>query len=111
MNILQKAENFIFQLFKDNLSSDYIYHNFNHTLRVVDSVRQLIKGEKVSEEDAEILEIAAWFHDAGYINGGERHEEKGAQIAEDFLKENGFPDDKISKVKALIIATEIKRSP
>ncbi|WP_447635009.1 Pycsar system effector family protein [Flavobacterium microcysteis] len=111
MNILQKAENFIFQLFKDNLSSDYIYHNFNHTLRVVDSVRLLIKGEKVSEEDAEILEIAAWFHDAGYISGGEKHEEKGAQIAADFLKENGFSEDKISKVKALILATELKRTP
>lgn len=111
MNILQKAENFIFQLFKDSLSSDYIYHNFNHTLRVVNSVKILIKGENVSAEEAEMLEIAAWFHDAGYIEGGEKHEERGALIAADFLKENAYPEEKIDKIKSLIMATELKSTP
>lgn len=111
MNILQKAENFIFQLFKDSLSSDYIYHNFNHTLRVVNSVQILIKGENIGPEDAEMLEIAAWFHDVGYINGGEKHEERGAVIVEKFLKENDYPQEKTEKVKQFILATELTRTP
>jgi len=111
MNIVQKAENFVFQLFKDSLSSDYIYHNFNHTLRVVNSVKILIENENVSPEDAELLLVASWLHDAGYIEGGENHEKRGSKIAEAFLKDNDFPEEKIEKVKLLILATEMDRDP
>jgi len=111
MNIAQKAENFVFQLFKDSLSSDYIYHNFNHTLRVINSVKILIENENVSPEDAELLLIASWFHDSGYIEGGENHEKRSGTIAESFLKDNNFPEEKIEKVKMLILATEMTREP
>lgn len=111
MNITQKAENFVFQLFKDSLSSDYIYHNFNHTLRVVNSVKILIENENISPEDAELLLIASWFHDSGYVEGGENHEKRSATIAETFLKDNNFPDEKIENVKMLILATEVSREP
>ena len=111
MNIVQKAENFMFLLFKDNLSSEYIYHNFNHTLRVVNSVGVLIEGEKVGAEEAELLLIASWFHDSGYIEGGENHEKRSAVIAEKFLKENNYPEEKIQIVKNLILATELCNTP
>jgi len=111
MNIAQKAENYVFQLFKDSLSSVYIYHNFNHTLRVVNSVKILIENENVSPDDAELLLIASWFHDSGYIEGGENHEKRGAVIAEAFLKDNDFPEEKIEKIKLLILATEMDRVP
>lgn len=111
MNIAQKAENFVFQLFKDSLSSDYIYHNFNHTLRVVNSIKVLIENENVSPEDAELLLVAAWLHDSGYIEGGENHEKRSATIAATFLKDNNFSEEKIEKVKMLILATEVHREP
>lgn len=111
MNIAQKAENFVFQLFKDSLSSDYIYHNFNHTLRVVNSVKILIENENISPDDAELLLVASWFHDSGYIEGGENHEKRSSTIAEAFLKDNNFPEEKIEKVKLLILATEMDREP
>ncbi|WP_296146596.1 Pycsar system effector family protein [uncultured Flavobacterium sp.] len=111
MNIAQKAENYVFQLFKDSLSPDYIYHNFNHTLRVVNSVKILIENENVSPEDAELLLIASWFHDSGYVEGGENHEKRSAKIAEAFLKDNNFPEEKIEKIKSFIIATEMTRLP
>ena len=111
MNIVQKAENFIFLLFKDNLSSEYIYHNFNHTLRVVNSVKILIEGEKISSEDAELLLLASWFHDSGYIEGGQNHEKRSAEMANKFLRENNYPDDKIEIIKKLILATELCTIP
>lgn len=111
MNIAQKAENFVFQLFKDSLSSDYIYHNFNHTLRVVNSVKVLIENENIGSEDAELLLVAAWLHDAGYIEGDQNHEKRSATIAEAFLKDNNFSEEKIEKVKSFILATEMSREP
>ena len=111
MNIVQKAENYIFQLFKDNLSSDYIYHNFNHTLRVVNSVKTLIEAEKINEADAEMLLISAWFHDAGYVQGYENHEDNGIKIVTQFLNENNYDPQKIEQIAKLIKATQLNLEP
>ncbi|PZR14741.1 MAG: phosphohydrolase [Flavobacterium psychrophilum] len=111
MNIVQKAENFVFGLFKDKLSPDYIYHNFNHTLRVVNNVRLIAVAEGVSKEDTELLVLAAWFHDSAYIDGPVNHEERSGVIAGNFLRENGYGEDVIEKVASLIKVTKIGAEP
>lgn len=111
MNIVQKAEDFVFGLFKDKLSPDYIYHNFNHTLRVVNNARLIAKAEGVSEQDTELLILAAWFHDVAYIDGPINHEERSGVIAGEFLKSNGFSDEVISRVASLIRVTKLGTNP
>lgn len=111
MTIVKKAEDYVFSLFKDKLSADYIYHNFNHTLRVVNATILLADKEKVSDEDTEILLVAAWLHDAGYVEGGEEHEEKSCAIAEKFLAEQNYSVDKTALVCSLIRVTKIGRTP
>ncbi|WP_294820201.1 Pycsar system effector family protein [uncultured Flavobacterium sp.] len=110
MDIVQKAESYVFHLFKDKLSPDYIYHNFNHTLRVVNNAAVIAK-EEGAEEDMEIILLAAWFHDVGYIDGPDNHEDCGAVAALAFLKENGYPDDRAIQVAALIKATQLGVEP
>lgn len=111
MDIVQKAEDFVFKLFKDRLSSSYIYHNFNHTLRVVNSSKILIEGEKIGTDDAEILLLCAWLHDTGYIDGYEKHETNSIAIATHFLQQNNYPQERIEKVAALIRVTELCVQP
>lgn len=111
MNIVQKAENFVFGLFKDKLSPDYIYHNFNHTLRVVNNVRQIAEAEGVNEEDTENLVLAAWFHDAAYIDGPDNHEERSGAMAVDFLTANNYSLEKAKKVADLIKVTKLSTEP
>lgn len=54
--------------------------------------------------DVEIVEIAAWLHDIGsIINGRKNHHLTGAEIAEDKLKELGYPLEKIERVKSCIL--------
>ena len=111
MDFVEKAESYVFHLFKDKLSPDYIYHNFNHTLRVVNNAKLIAREEKVGDEDLEIITLAAWFHDSGYIDGPEAHEHRSAAMAEDFLTENGYPNDKAAKVAQLIKATQLGVEP
>lgn len=111
MDILEKAENNVFHLFKDRLSPDYIYHNFNHTLRVVTAAKDIAQGENISKEDTEMLLLAAWFHDTGYIEGGENHEKRSSAYALNFLKEHDYPDDKAATVSRLILATQMYLEP
>lgn len=111
MNIVQKAENHVFGLFKDKLSPDYIYHNFNHTLRVVNNVRTIALAEGVNEEDTEILLLAAWFHDAAYIEGPTDHELRSGVMAVEYLTANGYPADKAARVASLIKVTKLGINP
>ena len=111
MIIVKKAEDYVFNLFKDKLSADYIYHNFNHTLRVVNAAIVLADKENVDDENTETLLIAAWLHDAGYVEGDKDHEEISCRIAEEFLTAQDYPAEKIALVCSLIRATKIGITP
>lgn len=105
MNLIEKSEDFVSNLLKDKLSNLYSYHNFNHTLTVVNGVKVLCKKEDVNSDDQELLLVAAWFHDTGYIQGYENHEEESVKIATSFLKDNQQSDEFIATVSSLIMAT------
>lgn len=111
MNFVENAESYVFHLFKDRLSPDYIYHNFNHTLRVVNNAAIIAKKEDISDNHTEMVVLAAWFHDVGYIDGPENHEERSADIAEKYLTENGYPADKAATVASLIRITKMGVDP
>ena len=105
MNLIEQSEDFVSNLLKDKLSNLYSYHNFNHTLTVVNAVKELCKKEDVTAEEKEALLVAAWFHDTGYINGYENHEQESVKIVTTFLKEKELSDEFITQVSGLILAT------
>ena len=109
-NITKDIKEYVFLLFQNNLPTNVIYHNFSHTLRVVKKIKELIKGEEVLESEALLLEIAAWFHDSGFINGSAKHEENGVLLANNFLK-NKLSEKQIITVERLILSTKIEHKP
>ena len=105
MNLIQQSEEFVSKLLKDKLSNLYSYHNFNHTQSVVNATKELCDKEKVSTAERELLIVAAWFHDTGYVNGFENHENESVKIASEFLKDKNQPEEFIIGVSKLISAT------
>jgi predicted metal-dependent HD superfamily phosphohydrolase len=105
--LLLNAEKYVFSLLTKELSSDYFYHSLNHTQRVVNATKELIVGENISKVDANILLLAAWFHDVGYVRGVESHEESSVRIATNFLEEYNIDDSIINTVNRLIRATKM----
>lgn len=106
MNILKISEDYAKNLLKDKLSSAYTYHNLDHTIQVVDKIKILAKEENISPEDTENLLLAGWFHDLGYVDDADNHEEESRKIASDFLKQHRFPEERIAKIGELILATD-----
>lgn len=111
MGIIEKAEQFVFTLFKDKLSPAYTYHNFNHTLRVVEAVKKISKAEKPSENEYTALLLAAWFHDTGYVKDCEEHEQKSVLVFNDFAQSEDLDTELVSLTESLILATDIRREP
>tara|TARA_R110002073_G_scaffold57778_4_gene146761 strand:+ start:181074 stop:182267 length:1194 start_codon:yes stop_codon:yes gene_type:complete len=105
MTILQKVEDYAVTQLTENLPKNFIYHNINHTRKVVRYVQELVEGEKVDAKDAQIVEIAAWLHDVGYTKSTEGHEKVGAEMAKRFLESQKIAKTTIDKVEKCILAT------
>ncbi len=89
----------------------YRYHNLHHTREVVKLVKELAENSDVGDADLEILLIAAWFHDIGYPDSIQLHEEKSAEMAAEFLEKKSYPPENITTVKKLILSTKVPQKP
>lgn len=104
-DLILKTESFVLQLFKDKLSNKFVYHNFNHTRRVVDSAKYLSEQKNLNSEDELILLLSAWFHDTGFTVSEKEHEKESKAIARAFLEQNKVSEDIITSVERTIEAT------
>jgi len=109
--ILGKVKEFIEHTFKEKGPENNTYHNLIHTAEVVNITREIAEANNVSDTDLEMLQIAAWFHDIGYVEKCEGHEEVSVAIAKEFLFENNYPAEKINKVISLIEVTKMPQNP
>jgi predicted metal-dependent HD superfamily phosphohydrolase len=109
--LAKKAGDYVYELLKKELPHNFVYHNYNHTLDVVRACKEIGKKTDLSDDEMETVLLAAWFHDTGYIKTYDGHEERSAEIAEKFLRENNVSDGKLEEVKSCILATKYPPSP
>jgi len=107
-DILMSVDAYVKRIFENEVFRKLPYHNYDHTLRVVNSAKELAKEAKLNSTDKEILLIASYFHDTGFYIDPENHEHHSAEIARKFLEEHLFDSNKINKVIACIQATKIE---
>jgi predicted metal-dependent HD superfamily phosphohydrolase len=104
------VDQYVRELFRDELPAGIKYHNADHTLHstkgVVAVANNLAKLEDVSELDRELIIAAAYFHDTGYIREYEKNEPIAARMAGRVLKLIGYKPDEIEKVQKMILATD-----
>ncbi len=110
-DIIQEAEKFVVGYLSDNLDSKYLYHNLRHTQRVVESTQELLDHYDIKDKENDRIMLAAWFHDTGYVNGPENHEEQSCRIARQFLQEHGKDEGFTEGVCELIRATRHHKEP
>ncbi len=109
--MVDKAKSFVFDAFKNRDVTKLHYHNLKHTQAVVAAADEIGKHTRLTAEEREIVLLAAWFHDLGYLESRKNHELHSAKMAEKFLEENGYPIEKTDKVKSCIAATKVPTSP
>ncbi len=109
--ILNKIKMYVGERFRTYEFTDNIYHNFTHTAEVVKIAMEIADASGLSDEEKEILQIAAWFHDLGCIVCCDGHEQESKNFAREFLSSQNYPPEKIEKVFQLIDATRLPRHP
>ena len=110
-NLTKLAEDYASSILIEKSPKQNVYHSLDHTKEVVAAIKEIGQGESISEEELEILTIAAWFHDLGYVEKTRGHEEISAMFASSFLSENSYDTDKIDKVIGIILSTKVPQQP
>jgi len=108
---VRKVEQYATSMLKNRVNPRFIYHNYAHTLETVKASIIIGKGVGLPLEQLEIVVIAAWLHDIGYIYSWKNHEYLSAQIATNLLYEMQYPSAKIEQVANCIKATKVPQSP
>lgn len=109
--LVNDISHYIKDLFSAKLSPMFLYHSLQHTRDVVHVASKIADHYGLSPDEKEIILISAWFHDTGYVITIENHEEYSALIAENYLKEKEYPEEKIKAIKKIILSTKIPRKP
>ncbi len=110
-SLVKEVKDHVLELLSKQLSEDLTYHSMNHTLDVVRGANEIAEGQSFSEDEVQIINIAAWFHDTGYTIDRENHENYSAEIARKYLLGKDYPDEKIKKVEGCILATKMPQNP
>ncbi len=109
--MIKEVEEYAKEILLNEIPEKFVYHDDYHTERVVKASQMIGRESGLSEEDIELLTIAAWFHDTGYKEGCANHEATSCEIARSFLTSKSFPAEKIAIVEACIQATKMPQNP
>ena len=109
--LIEKARAHVEALLKATKPDWVKYHNFEHAKAVARASKTIGTACNLSAEALEVVMLAAWFHDAGYVEAIEGHEEKSVEIAAAFLRDQGYPPKRIAKVAGCIRATKMPQNP
>lgn len=106
-----EIEDHVIGKLKRELPKDLYYHGYHHTLDVLRSAQMIGKAENLTDYEMYLLKVAVLYHDIGFTLTYKNHEEKGCDIAAKELKEFGFSDEEVLKIRGMIMSTKIPQSP
>jgi uncharacterized protein len=102
---------FVTDMLRRELPPNYYYHNYEHTLYVLEKVNEIGMHEKCTEEEMKLLRAAALWHDTGYVHTYAGHEEASCLLAKKYLPQYGFTQKEISDILGMIMATKLLQTP
>ena len=111
MHINKQMNDFVINLLKSGITATYRYHNYEHSLYVMQQAVEIGKQVNCSEKELELLSTAALWHDTGYLKIYTGHEEESCKLARQYLPEYGYAPDEIDIICGMIMATKIPQSP
>ena len=72
---------------------------------------EISKTECISPDEEKLLRIAVLFHDSGFLHVYHDHEEKGCEMARQYLPGFYFSEEQIDIICGMIMATKVPQKP
>lgn len=108
--LLKEISLCVSELFENQISDCFLFHNARHARFVEGEVLKLGRAEGLDETQLTLIRLAAWLHDVGYLKDPAHHEEVGADMAVELLKDR-LSRNQLSEVRRLILSTRAHFKP
>jgi len=110
--LIQRVKDYIDQFYASHSNPKIVYHNSEHTKAVVNAATLISNHYQLNDHDFFVTVTAAYFHDLGYyVAEAKGHEERSAELAQEFLTPLEVDEATINQVKGCILATKIPQQP
>lgn len=109
--LLVDAEKYVIDLFESGLTPDHRYHSLNHSLFAKEAAVILGKKYHLKKKELEALALAALFHDTGFTQTFDGHEDVSIEIVKEFLGERNYDPAYLEKIVACIETTKMGVAP
>lgn len=108
----RQAETHLLHRLETALSPTLYYHGLHHTLDVVATAERLAAAEKITDEtERGLIRTAALYHDCGFTEAYQGHEEEGCRYVRAVLPAFGFAEEALEAICGMIRATKIPQCP
>ncbi|HUH27906.1 MAG TPA: HD domain-containing protein [Gelidibacter sp.] len=87
------------------------FHNFTHTQEVIEKTYLISDVMGIKTEEVDLIVIAACFHDTGFSENYEGHEEVSKRLAAQFMEKANCTKREIERVLSCIDATKMPQNP
>ncbi len=108
---MKDIENYCLEILRKSRCRALPFHGIKHTVEVFENVLLIGGYENINDEEQEILNIAALFHDTGMSETYIGHEIISANYAKTYLNEHSYPKEKIKRVLKCVKATKMPQNP
>lgn len=106
------ARDYALNRLETEISHSYYYHNIIHTRdEVIPAIDLFLATEKLNGTAAMILRTAGYFHDIGFTESYQDHEDAGVDIVKEVLPKYNYSPEQIDEISRLIMATRLPQSP
>ncbi|HET6994711.1 MAG TPA: YitT family protein [Chitinophagaceae bacterium] len=106
----EQAYSFLITKLETGLPSYLTYHDVQHTKNVIKAAEYLAEAENITGNDLVLLKTAALFHDAGFLQSHQDHEELSCRIARKYLPDYQYSPEQIEKICGMIMATKLPQT-
>ena len=109
---LRNVEDHVNLFYREHADASMFYHDQSHVLEVLENTKRIADHYQLDDRSFFIVCAAACFHDIGYlVREAELHEEKSAEMAQEYLSGIGVDEADIEEIKNCIRATKMPQSP
>ncbi len=107
-DLIKRSLDYVKGVFDEHKDKKLYYHNYEHTVYVTEQALKIMDSESDLTEDERLgIELAAIFHDVAYFKGSKGHEARSAEMAMEFLKEEGLSSTQKELITQTIEATRM----
>jgi predicted metal-dependent HD superfamily phosphohydrolase len=109
---LKPIHDHVVSMLHAGLSAKFTYHNVGHTLDVFEQCLAIATEEGITDPQILFeLQVAALYHDTGFLFVYNNHEERSCIIAREQLPGFGINAASIETICEIIMATKVPQTP